>query len=46
MTKYILKTYGLDNLKNSWTKTKLRLEYEWDVSDKNFLDFQNVLITE
>jgi hypothetical protein len=41
----ILKTYGLDNLKNSWTKTKLRLEYEWDVSDKNFLDFQNVLIT-
>ena len=41
----ILKTYGPDNLKNSWTETRFRTEYNWDVSDKNFLDFQNVLIS-
>ena len=43
----ILKTYGPDNLRNDWTRTKLRIEhdYNYDVSDKNFLDFQNVLIT-
>jgi hypothetical protein len=39
----ILKVYGHDNLKNNWTRTRFRTEYDWDVSDKNFLDFQNVL---
>ena len=43
----MLKTYGQSNLKNEWTRTILRIEhdYEWDMLDKNFLDFQNVLIT-
>lgn len=42
----ILKKYGLDNLKNNWTNTRFRTEYDWDVSEQNFLDFQNVLISE
>lgn len=41
----ILKVYGHDNLMNDWTRTMLRLEYNWEVSDENFLDFQDVLIT-
>ena len=41
----ILKVYGRDNLKINWTRTRFRTEYDWDVSDKNFLDFQNVLIS-
>jgi hypothetical protein len=42
----ILKKYGLNNITNDWTKTKFRTEYDWDASDQNFLDFQNVLISE
>lgn len=41
----ILKVYGHENLANDWTQTKFRTEYVWDVLDKNFLDFQNVLIS-
>ena len=41
----ILKTYKQKNLEKSWTRTKFRTEYDWDVLDKNFLDFQNVLIS-
>lgn len=45
MLNEILKIYDLNSLKNTWTKTSFRPNYDWKFTENNFLDFNNTLVT-